>query len=388
MRPTIQYRELSRRYQLDGPQQTVRHLSEALDKRELDADDFSIRCLAEALIPDGREWVNLLDPRRGGQMIVTEAVDTTAFANITGQLIFSEIMKSYEHESFVLSKVIPAIPTRFNGEKIPRITQIDPDDIEIVAEGMPFPNAGFGEAYLQTPDTVKRGLLVPVTKEAIFFDRTHSVMERASEVGTALGTDKERRLVRIVTGLDNNYNYSGSSFDTYQTSTPWINVASSNELIDWTDVDTAEQLLAEMIDPETGYPIVITAKHVLVPSRKKHAANRVFGAGEIRYTGSGALTETIAPNPMNAAYQVLVSQLMYQQIVASGVSAANADDWWFLGDLSEAFAYMENWPITVVQAPTNSEAEFTHDIQLRWKASERGVAISKEPRKVVKNYAS
>ena len=38
-----------------------------------------------------------------------------------------------------------------------------------------------------------------------------------------------------------------------------------------------------------------------------------------------------------------------------------------------AFAYMENWPITVVQAPANSEAEFNQDIVARFKASERGI---------------
>ena len=35
---------------------------------------------------------------------------------------------------------------------------------------------------------------------------------------------------------------------------------------------------------------------------------------------------------------------------------------------------MENWPITVTQAPSNSEAEFNQDIVLRFKASERGAA--------------
>ena len=46
---------------------------------------------------------------------------------------------------------------------------------------------------------------------------------------------------------------------------------------------------------------------------------------------------------------------------------------------------MENWPITVTQAPPNSEAEFTHDIVARFKASERGAAAVLNPRYVVKN---
>jgi hypothetical protein len=125
---------------------------------------------------------------------------------------------------------------------------------------------------------------------------------------------------------------------------------------------------------------------VVVTPGYRHAANRVFGSPEIRYTGSGAATETLAPNPMRAAYSVFVSQLMKARIVASGETAANAAKWWFLGDLSEAFAYMENWPITVVRSPRQSEADFEQDIVLRWKASERGAAAVMEPRKIVKSY--
>ncbi len=51
------------------------------------------------------------------------------------------------------------------------------------------------------------------------------------------------------------------------------------------------------------------------------------------------------------------------------------------------FAYMESWPITVVQAPTNSEAEFTQDIVVRFKASERGTAAVMEPRKFQRHRA-
>ena len=49
----------------------------------------------------------------------------------------------------------------------------------------------------------------------------------------------------------------------------------------------------------------------------------------------------------------------------AGRAAADAANYWFYGNFQKAFAYMENWPITVVQAPVNSEAEFTHDIPFR-----------------------
>jgi hypothetical protein len=54
-----------------------------------------------------------------------------------------------------------------------------------------------------------------------------------------------------------------------------------------------------------------------------------------------------------------------------------------MGDFKRAFEWVSNWPITVVQAPSNSEPEFTQDIVLRWKASERGVCAVIDPRYVV-----
>ena len=82
---------------------------------------------------------------------------------------------------------------------------------------MPYPHLGFGEDYIETPSTTKRGFIVPVTKEAIFFDRTHLVLSRAAEVGEMLGLNKEKRLIDLVIGVTNNYKWKGTTYNTYQT---------------------------------------------------------------------------------------------------------------------------------------------------------------------------
>lgn len=381
----LNYRELKRRYELDGPQRTTEHLSEALDQKHLRPEDFSLRDLAEALVPDGHHWVRAMDPRSGGGVSLLEAgdgVDVTAFLNITGQVIYSKMMEAYRNEAFVLSRLVDTIPTRLDGEKIPGIARVK-DEVPEVHPGMPYPSLGFGEDYIETPSTTKRGFIVPVTKEAIFFDRTHLVLSRAAEVGEVLGLNKEKRLVDLLIGVTNNYKWKGTSYNTYQTTTPWVNVRSANELVDWTDVDAAEQLLAEMLDPNTGEPILVRAAHVLVMPAYRHAANRIFHANEIEYTTSPTVTR--AANPLSS-YIVRESRLAYRRIIASGVTAANAKKWWFLGDFRRAFAYMENWPITVTQSPHNSEAEFNQDIVVRFKASERGAAAVMNPRYVVKCF--
>jgi hypothetical protein len=385
----IQYRELKRMYDTSGPEKTVRHLQEALQQGDLRPEDFSIRELAEATLSPER--VRQMDPRHGGACLLEAGggVDVTAFSNITGQIIQSRILEAYNQEAFVLSKLVETIPTRLDGERIPGVGRIS-DNVAEVQPGMPYPSLGFGEDYIDTPQTAKHGFIVPVTKEAIFFDRTHLILQRAAEVGEVLGLNKEKRLLDLLIGAANNYVWKGAAYNTYSatgTGTApdgnWINVL-TEELVDWTDVDAAEQLFAGILDPNTDEPVLVQATTALVTPAYRHAAHRIFNAAEIQYTASGSSTMTVAANPLGN-YTVVESRLAYRRLVAAGYSAAAAKKYWFIGDFRRALAYMENWPITVVQSPAGSEADFNQDIAVRYKASERGAAAVINPRYVVKS---
>src|SRR5262249_23640114 len=153
-------------------------------------------------------------------------LDVSAFLNVAGQVIYSKIMQAYTQDAFAMSKLVQTIPTRFDGEKIPGVSRIA-DHVDEVSPGMPYPNLGFGEDYIETPSTTKRGFIVPVTKEAIFFDRTHLVLSRAAEVGEVLGLNKEKRLLDLLIGVTNNYKWCGVDYNTYQASSPWSNVKAS-----------------------------------------------------------------------------------------------------------------------------------------------------------------
>lgn len=388
----INVRELSQMYAGLGARETCRRISQLLEMNMngqpggLAPSDFSIRDLAEALVPDGREWVRSMDPRNASSVLESGAVDSTAFSNITGQLLINQLMRSYQSEEFIFSQLVPTVPTRLSGEKVPGITGIG-DKAQEVKEGMPYPSAGVGEDYIETPATAKDGVIVGITKEAIFFDRTGMLLQQASQVGEALGIKKEKSIIDVFIGAINNHKWKGTSYNTYQTSTPWINklAGAGNALVDWSSVELAENLYDEMVDPNTGEPILITAMQLIATPSKRHTINRILNATEIRYTASGSATETIAANPMSSTgYRGITSRLLYSRLKAEGATADQAKATWFLGDIAKAFAYMENWPITVTQAPNNSEAEFTSDIVARFKASERGVAASMNPRYMVR----
>ena len=83
------------------------------------------------------------------------------------------------------------------------------DEVAEVRPGMPYPSLGFAEDYIETPQTTKRGFIVPVTKEAIFFDRTHLILQRAAEVGEVLGLNKEKRLIDLLIGADEQLQVEG-----------------------------------------------------------------------------------------------------------------------------------------------------------------------------------
>jgi len=364
-------------------------------------DEFSLKDLASEFVmegdhPLGLRGVNRVYDPAGQPISLTEAtsgVDSTAFANITGQLLISKVMQAYQSEEFVASRLINNIPTRLSGEKIPGIALIaDPGQDELkVNEMQEYPRFGFGEEYVETPDTIKRGMIVAVTKEAIFFDRTNLVLSRAGEVGTVIGQNKEKRLLDAIIGGTKNYKRNGTTYWTYYSAAdsgaPYVNHLDANQLVDWTDIDNAEDLFAKLTDPNTGEPIVMSGRQLLVPPQLRSTANRVLSATETR---TGTSNIVVGGNPVAGMGITLnSSRLLYARLIATDTyghseSAANAKGYWWFGDFKKAFGYMENWPITVSRSQQNSEAEFNQDIVVQFKASERGAAAVLEPRAIVR----
>lgn len=381
---SINYRELKRRVELDGLKKTTEHLTEAIDNRQLLPEDFSLRDLAEALIPDGNEWVRALDPCCAMSLTESEGVDSTAFMNVTGRIISAKIRESYEHESFAASKLISTIPSRLSRERIPGVSRINSDAMQ-VQEGMPYPNAGVAEEYIDTPETSKHGLIVPVTREAVFFDQTGLVLKRASEVGEILGANREKRILDVILGVTNTYSLNGTAYNTYYAASdngPWVNKLTANELEDWSDVDAAEQLFNAMCDDATGDPILMNPNTVLLMPGKRFAAAQVFYPGNVSLSNASRTQEVSLKNLLGD-YRVETSAYAYRRLISSGVAAADAAKYWFIGDFRRAFAYVENWGLTVSRSSAYSEASFSQDILVRYKASERGVPAVLDPRCVV-----
>ncbi len=158
----IKYKELNHLCKSMGPAKAEEHLTEALRDGQLKPNDFSIR--EWALASMGHEFVEMCNPSNGPNHRITQVmeagsgVDVTAFRNITGQIVFSQILQSFETASAVASALVPTVPTSLDGEKIPGVTwDNDGVDFDEVRPGMPYERAGVVEEA-PGPYFAQRGL--------------------------------------------------------------------------------------------------------------------------------------------------------------------------------------------------------------------------------------
>lgn len=376
-----------------APAETSHALQESFKAKDVKAEDFSLKQLWEACF--GYSTISdVVDRRKLAQEIMESAgaVSTAAFANISGQIVYSALLEGYESEEFVFTRLIPKVMTKFNGEKIAGISRIG-DESLVVPEGQAFPLVGVSEDYIETPQTVKRGLIVPVTKEAIFFDRTGILLDRCREVGQAIGLSIEKRAIDCV--IDENagavsaplgghrYHWKGTTYATYQASTPWSNLTSTNALVDWTDVEAAELKLAAIVDPYTGEPVMVRPTHLIVTPDLLHTARAIMGATENRlqvggFATSGNLVTRISGNTLDS-YTILSSRQLKARL--------GTDTSWFLGNPAKAFRRMVNWDLQTMQAPSTSLDEFQRDIVVQYRADERSAFTTFDPRFMHKSTA-
>lgn len=366
--------------------------------RSMRPEEFDLRELAEALV--GQDWYEKLGPRSAGEVALMEdataAVQPSAFNNTAvwnstvASLLEAKILEGYQRQEFIADRLASVRPTRLRTDRLIGVTEIG-DDAEEMKPGQRHPRAQFRERYVTTPETRKRGLAIDITREAVFFDETRGqLLEQAESIGFTLGLRKERLVIDTFLGIDNTHTYKGTTYNTYQAETPWVN-DQSNPLEDWTDIDASQRLFTEMTDPETGEPIAVTARDLLVMPTRELAAWRVLSATSVgSSTQEGDATQS-SGNPLSAlGFRLLpASVYVYKRITdADGLNIApeNAAQYWFHGDFRRAFAYMENWAIDVRRAEPDSYTMADQDLVLSIFANEMGAPAVIDPRFVVRNH--
>src|SRR5262252_5327225 len=215
------------------PEGACANLNESLERGHLKPENFSVQDLFVALHESGEELLRNISTRRSGNQSLQEAaqgVDTAAFTGIIGQIVFNKIKDAYADPEFLWPQLCETMNTNFlDGERIPGIGRIG-DKAEIVDEGVSYPLVGLNEEFIDTPPTRKRGFIVPVTREIIVADRTGILLKAADETGRWLGLNKEKRVLDVVVGVQNNYKRNGTATNTYLTSGAYVNSQAGNAL--------------------------------------------------------------------------------------------------------------------------------------------------------------
>ncbi len=313
-----------------------------------------------------------------------DPVNLSAFTNITQLLVLEAGLQTYQAPELVGSSLVTEETARTDRVRKAATSPVN-DDAQIVKEGEEFPNVKFGEDYQDLPSSEKRGLKFGITKEMIFFDQTGDAMSSAQRVGEILGKNKDKRILRVVLGLDNNYNRNGVASNTYLTTGNRINSIDSNPLVDWRDLDDVNALFTNMKDDRTDKPepIMVVPDTLIVSPFKEMTARSILTATEVRTQPSGSSTTTISASPaarLTAGLRVVTSQWLDWLLVnEGGVSAANARNYWYMGNPRKAFRYRTLFPFAMIQANSNDTAEFERDIVMQFRGSERGVAYVDAP---------
>lgn len=321
------------------------------------------------------------------------AVMTTAFQTITQNFVNSTVLEAYDAPELIFQKLIPTRQSKLRTERIPGIGGLGRVR-QHVPEGEPFPLAGVTEEWQDTPVTKKYGFRTALTWEAVFFDQTGILVDRISKLAASDAYDQELAAIQCIvdrgTGAadarigGHRYNYKGSSYASYQATTPYVNIKTSNTLLDYTDIENTELLFDAMTDPTTGLvtgAFRAASTQILVPTSLVHTAKQILHATQLRmhvggYATSGNLGERSSPNTLQE-YQIVSSPLLSAQL-------ETATDW-HIGNIGKACEWIENSPLETKQAPSNSADEFERDIVMQWRVSRVGAYYVRQPRFLVKS---
>lgn len=343
-------------------------------------EEFGLRALWEGLVGPCEETLpSYMSTGRFNFMDIQEAVDSTAFPSATGVLIASKVIEGYDMQGMIGDQLCTVMSSKLKQERIVGFTSLEgPQE---VAEGMPYQESGFGEKYVTT-DTSKKGRILEITEEAVFFDQTGQILLRASRLGEMTREEREVTILAGVldvgsgaAGYKDSYRPSGVASTLYSSGNQNL-VSSVNALVDWTDIDAALQYQATTVKDDRAIaaerlPILVTPRVLLTSRQLAGTAARILSATEHRSqpAATDASNVLISGNPVNniaPGLRALSSPLIDFLAGVTGSRYSRAGDW-FIGDPQKQFIWQEIWPLQTMRAQANDEAQFRRDIVARFK---------------------
>jgi len=264
-----------------------------------------------------------------------EAVGSSAFPTITGEIVSKKVIDAYEATPTIGEKLVHTVPSRRKRENIVGFTAVE--EVREVHEGMPYEESTVAEKAVVVENR-KFGRILAITEEAVMEDQTGQILELAARLGEKAKLFKEKMILDVVRDVAGTA-YNGSPLYTEDHG----NFHSVAFGTDGSGLEESKRLLSKMKD-ENGDPILISGRVLLVPPELEKEA-------------------------YNLVSPVLTQSTYHKQIISEILTSPFMTDpnEFFYGDFKRQFRYQEVWPIQVLRSSPESEDAFSRDIVVKFK---------------------
>ena len=306
---------------------------------------------------------------------IFEAVNSTSFSIIVGNLLSKEFMASYNKATGVGMSLVTKLPSNLKTDKIPGI--YSETYIREVVEGEAYHHSGvIKDRYVEVGST-KYGEILDITEEIIAQDNTGLVMLAARNYGENIAAHQEEHIMKVIQDDTNAWYPAGSQTTLYANTASGAHFKDNlitNVLQDYTDLDAAKVLLALMtVSINNDTPIDVQPDTILVPVALETMATRLIKNSVMPGTANSE------SNPYSNKYKVVSS------VYLDGVSSTA----WYLGNFKKQYVYKEVIPVQVLaRTDKYNDDAWNRDIQYQFKFRYKGKCGARDFRAVVKSDGS
>lgn len=338
-----------------GEQMAVEVVRNLLKTKKVRPEDFSIREIWEACHP--------------GMGDIHEAIVSSAFPKLTGELINSKLIAAYDAQPGIGDMLVTTVPSNVQNETIAGMTATE--SLEELGEGQEVAGSTFTEKYV-TAQNKKYERRIDVTEETIMFDKTGQILTRANTLGANAKRYRERIILRGAQDLDSDvWRPSGSPTALYSTTNG--NLVATNPFGEsgMEGLRRAAQIMKDdSISAGADNYIFVDVNNldVLVPVELEVEAWQLANSAKTPETNENA------ENFFKGRFKAMSSPF---------ITAASATTW-YAGNFKDCFWWMEVWPIQTITLRPGSEMEYLREIKTSVKVRMFGSITCVEPRKVFK----
>ncbi len=323
-----------------------------LESKKLDPMRVNLRALYESLVVD---------------MDLEENLTSSAFPNISGEIISKVMIDGYEQFPKDHERLVRTVPSKLKVSRVAGWSALG--SITQVNEKQDYPEIVPPDEKVQTIANYKYGGVLSLTKEDIFFDQTGELLNRARQIGERA---QQKRASLIFNAVIDSASKSLSGGALYSASAPYLNLITANPL--GTDGwEAARKNLLDKVD-ENGEPIW------------------VFGDRPILLCGTALLAtaEKLQKNERGpngtANLDVNLARDQFDTVLNPYGMSISTD--WIYGAFNRQFRWEEVWPFEIFQrVGQDTEEGFKADVIQQVKASFYGGAGAADYRWVTKNQA-